>query len=87
MSNLIATLGGPATVARKLGIKSPSVTGWNGRVPAKRCPDMERAFGVPCEEIRPDVRWVRVPDPDWPNPAGRPCIDVASPVAEEVREG
>lgn len=47
--------------------------------PPDRCPDIERAMGgrITCEELRPDVRWQRVPDPAWPHPHGRPCIDVA----------
>ena len=81
MSELIATLGGPTAVARMLGIKAPSVIGWAGRVPPDRCPAIERAQGgrVTCEVMRPDVRWTRVPDPTWPHPQGRPCIDVAAP--------
>ena len=32
----------------------------------------------PCEQLRHDVRWHRVPDPAWPwHPQGRPLIDVA----------
>ncbi len=81
MSNLIASLGGPTAVARMLGIRPPSVLGWRGKPPPERCPDLERASSakVTCEEMRPDVRWLRVPDPSWPHPAGRPCIDVAAP--------
>ena len=81
MSELIATLGGPTAVARMLGIKAPSVIGWAGRVPPDRCPAIERATDgrVTCETLRQDVRWVRVPDPAWPHPSGRPCIDVAAP--------
>ena len=54
--------------------------------PAERCPAIERATGgrVSCEALRPDVRWHRVPDPDWPHPAGRPCIDVAAPAASPI---
>lgn len=50
--------------------------------PPDRCPDIERATDgrVPCEELRPDVRWQRVPDPTWPHPDGRPCLDVARPL-------
>ncbi len=86
MSTLIATLGGPTAVARMLGIKPPSVIGWNGRVPPDRCPTIERATAgkVTCEELRPDVRWQRLPDPAWPHPQGRPCIDVAAPVRQEA---
>ena len=81
MSDLITTLGGPTAVARMLGIKPPSVIGWAGRIPSERCPDIERGTEgkAMCEELRPDVRWQRVADPDWPHPLGRPCIDVATP--------
>lgn len=84
MSELIATLGGPTAVARMLGIKPPSVIGWRGRIPAERCPDLERAVAgkLTCEVMRGDVMWVRVPDPTWPHPAGRPCLDPAGPPTE-----
>jgi DNA-binding transcriptional regulator YdaS (Cro superfamily) len=80
VQNVITSLGGPSKVARMLGIKPPSVTGWRNRVPPDRCPAIEKATGgaVTCEQLRPDVRWVRVPDPAWPHPDGRPCIDVAA---------
>lgn len=82
MADPITDLGGPAAVARMLGIKTPSVCGWNGRVPPDRCPNIEQATAgrVTCESLRPDVRWARVPDQSWPHPDGRPCIDVAAPV-------
>lgn len=81
MPDFIEALGGPTVVARMLGIKPPSVFGWQGRVPPDRCPAIERATNgaVTVEQLRPDVRWQRVPDPDWPHPDGRPCIDVAAP--------
>jgi DNA-binding transcriptional regulator YdaS (Cro superfamily) len=55
--------------------------------PPERCPAIERATSgkVTCEELRPDVRWHRVADPEWPHAAGRPCIDVAGP--QEVEAG
>ena len=83
MNELIYALGGPTAVARMLGIKPPSVIGWYGRIPSERCPFIERAvFGrVTCEQMRPDVRWQRVPDAAWPHADGRPCIDVV-PAAE-----
>jgi DNA-binding transcriptional regulator YdaS (Cro superfamily) len=28
-----------------------------GKVPAEHCPAIERATGVRCEELRPDVPW------------------------------
>lgn len=82
MHNMIDILGGPTAVARMVGCKPPSVMEWRTRgIPPDRCPAIERAKGgsVTCEELRPDVRWQRVPDPDWPHPDGRPCIDVAAP--------
>lgn len=83
MEDLITDLGGPAAVARMLGIKTPSVCGWNGRVPPERCPDIERSTDGrwACETVRPDIRWTRVPDASWPHPGGRPCIDVATVAA------
>lgn len=53
--------------------------------PPDRCPDIERATAgrLTCEQLRPDVRWQRVPDPDWPHLAGRPCIDVARPIPNQ----
>ena len=52
----------------------------------RRFEDQERALGglVTAEQLRPDVRWVRIPDESWPHPAGRPLIDVAAPAAEEA---
>ena len=81
MSTLIDTMGGPAAVARMCGITAPSVIGWRGRIPKERCPDLERGLEgrVTVAEMRSDVRWVRVPDPTWPHPDGRPCIDTATP--------
>lgn len=54
------------------------------RVPPDRCPAIERATGgqVTVDELRPDVRWVRVPDPTWPHPDGRPAIDVVPSAGE-----
>jgi len=84
MSELIKSLGGPVAVARILGIKPPSVIGWRGIPPADRCPALERALNArfTVEQMRPDVLWCRVPDPGWPHPDGRPCIDVAGNCAE-----
>lgn len=87
MSDVVQSLGGPTRVAKMLGIRPPSVIGWRGRIPAQRCPAIERATAgaVTVEQLRPDVRWLRVPDPHWPHPAGRPCIDVAA--REPASEG
>jgi DNA-binding transcriptional regulator YdaS (Cro superfamily) len=85
----IDDLGGTSAVARMAGVAPPSVTAWRSRgVPADRCPAIERGSEGrhSCEQIRPDVAWLRVPDPEWPwHPEGRPCIDVARPAAVEVQ--
>lgn len=55
-----AAIGGQKKLADFLGVKPPTVNQWvNGvrRVPAERCPDIEAATGVRCEELRPDVNW------------------------------
>jgi DNA-binding transcriptional regulator YdaS (Cro superfamily) len=86
----IDQLGGTVAVARMAGVAPPSVTAWRTRgIPADRCPAIERATDgrVTCEELRADVAWQRVPDPAWPHPEGRPCIDVAAPAGQqEVRD-
>lgn len=76
-----AALGGQTQLARVLGVTPPAVNQWISGfrpIPVLQCPAIERATGVSVEELRPDVCWHRVPDPDWPNPAGRPLIDVVA---------
>ncbi len=87
-SAAIELAGGQSALARLIEAKPQEVWNWaNGRaIPPDRCPTIERATAgkVTCEELRPDVRWQRVPDPAWPHPEGRPCIDVAAPVRQEA---
>ena len=61
------------------GFVSQLLSGYR-ETPPDRCPDIERIVGglVTAEKLRPDVRWVRVLDPSWPHPKGRPVIDVAT---------
>jgi DNA-binding transcriptional regulator YdaS (Cro superfamily) len=77
--DIINLLGGPSAVARMVDCKPPSVTEWRRRgIPPERCPALERAIGgrVTCEQMRPDVCWVRLPDAEWPwHPNGRPLRD------------
>lgn len=73
-----------ARFAARIGAHAPDLSRWLDGVrtmPAGRCPQIELATEgrVTCEELRPDVHWIRVPDPDWPHPQGRPAIDVAAP--------
>lgn len=59
-------VGGVTRMAAILQVKVPTVSQWvsksprqHRRVPAERCPAIERATGgqVRCEDLRPDVDW------------------------------
>ena len=79
-SQLIDNLGGTSAVARMAGVSAPTAHAYRNRgIPPERCPAIERATqcAVVCESLRPDVAWARIPDPDWPHPAGRPVLDIA----------
>lgn len=64
------------------------MTGRASMRPAKAV-DLERrsAGRLTVGQLSPDVVWRRVPDPDWPHPDGRPCIDVAAPAAAMAEQG
>ena len=54
--------GAAASLAKQIGAVPVLVSQWRKgtrKVPAERCPDIERATGgaVRCEELRPDVDW------------------------------
>jgi DNA-binding transcriptional regulator YdaS (Cro superfamily) len=57
--------GGQAALARAIGrgIKQPHVWTWlnspnpNQMPPAEYCPAIEKATGVKCEDLRPDIEW------------------------------
>lgn len=76
--------GAAARIARALRVSPVTVSDWSKRkkpVPPDRCPaiEVETNGEVPCESTRPDVAWVRIPDPGWQwHPEGRPLRDVAS---------
>lgn len=71
-------------LARRVRISAPFL--WQcisgaRRVPAGRCPSLElHSEGLmTAEELRPDVRWLRVPDKRWPRHlGGRPVPDLTS---------
>jgi DNA-binding transcriptional regulator YdaS (Cro superfamily) len=77
----IEVLGGQSALAESIGLSPQVVNNWTRRlnVPIEHCPSIERATGgkVTCEELRPDVQWVRVKDKAWPRPNGRPLVDHA----------
>jgi len=91
ITSAVQLCNGPAALASILSLTSPAVYQWMAgtrQVPADRCPAIERATDgrVTVEQLRPDVVWCRVSDPDWPHPDGRPTIDVASPALAEARD-
>lgn len=56
----IEIVGSAKKLAEILGVTSAAITQWkDGRVPAERCPEIERATQgrVLCEELRHDVAW------------------------------
>ena len=80
-----AELGTQAELCRRIGAHAPDMSRWLKGVrpiPEDACAAIERATGgvCTCEENLPGARWVRVPDPDWPHPDGRPAIEVAKPL-------
>lgn len=84
----VAVFSSQAALARALGLNPVTVGQWVSgvrKLPEDRAPAVERLCGgaVTVEKLRPDVIWTRIPDPKWPHPAGRPCIDVAAPAAEQ----
>jgi DNA-binding transcriptional regulator YdaS (Cro superfamily) len=61
INRAISAMGGVAETVRKLNLKGhATVYQWTKtRVPAERCPQIERATNglVRCEDLRPDVAW------------------------------
>ena len=62
IAKAVQHLGSQAALAAQLGVTQPTISEWlrgERRVPAERCPQIERATGgiVRCEDLRPDVAW------------------------------
>lgn len=57
----ISRAGGLARLARAIGnISITAVRKWQlNTTPLDRCPAVEAATGVRCEDLRPDVEWTR----------------------------
>lgn len=51
----IREAGGPAALARKLGITSQAISQWGDRIPAGHVLKVERASGVSRHLLRPDL--------------------------------
>jgi DNA-binding transcriptional regulator YdaS (Cro superfamily) len=57
----IEKAGGPAKLAKLVGIHRSAITSWRKtRVPAERVPDIEAKTGVSRHQLRPDL---------WPAPS------------------
>jgi DNA-binding transcriptional regulator YdaS (Cro superfamily) len=60
LDTLIETAGSKANLARTLGEFPQNIDNWRKRgIPLDKCAGIERATGVPCERLRPDVTWTR----------------------------
>jgi DNA-binding transcriptional regulator YdaS (Cro superfamily) len=59
LKSAIKSAGGLSAFAEAVGASSThAVRAWFlSRVPAEYCPAIEKATGVRCEELRPDVQW------------------------------
>ena len=58
LQRAIEAAGGLSALARLCGVQPPSVFKWDV-APAHQCPTIEEGTGVTCEELRPDLQWVR----------------------------
>lgn len=65
LDRAIRAAGGSTAMARTLELSGHQVVyQWQKtRVPAEYCPEIERLFKVPCEELRPDVNWAVLREP------------------------
>lgn len=60
LEQAISVVGTQAQFARAIGASDSKVWNWlnrGDRVPAEFCPEIEKASGILCEQIRPDVDW------------------------------
>lgn len=57
----IKSAGGVSKLADSLGVSQSVVSNWKarGQIPAERCPHIEAATSIPCEQLRPDLDWLR----------------------------
>lgn len=64
LERVLYIVGGVCNLARILRISQPSVSQWRlrGDIPVDRCAAVEDYTGIPCEELRPDIEFVRGDD-------------------------
>lgn len=85
INRAIDALGGITSMARALNLRSHAVVHqWRlTRVPAEHCPAIERVTNglVRCEELRPDVAWDVLRNPQLIGQSGAPAIPQARETA------
>lgn len=59
LERAIEIANGVGALASTIGVSANAPSMWKarGKVPAEHCPAIERATGVLCEDLRPDVLW------------------------------
>lgn len=76
----IRIVSGTNELARQLHVSLSNPHMWLQRnhVPATARPGIEFVTKgrIKVERFGKDARWIRVPDETWPNPLGRPLLDI-----------
>jgi DNA-binding transcriptional regulator YdaS (Cro superfamily) len=68
-------IGSQSAMSRALNITKAAISQWkDGRVPAEHCPEIERLTNgaVRCEELRPDIPWGVLRQPQAEQGGGQP---------------
>jgi DNA-binding transcriptional regulator YdaS (Cro superfamily) len=74
IDQLAVRAGGLTRLAESFDVSKQTLVNWRTRgTPPDRCVEIEQLTGFTVEQMRPDLRWIRVPDPAWPQ--GRPVWD------------
>lgn len=61
---VVAKFGGQSAMARHFNLTPWAVSKWKTRIPAERCPEIEKQTGVRCERLRPDIDWAILRQPE-----------------------
>lgn len=62
LSKAVSIAGGQASLGRLIEASKSQVNSWfkyGKPIPPARCISIEKATGVRCEDLRPDIEWVR----------------------------
>lgn len=84
LDEAIASAGSVKALAARIDVATSAPSMWKsrGRVPAEHCPAIERATGVSCERLRPDVAWDVLRMQTEPTPIGT-AAEAAGQVTQE----